>query len=145
MTRAIHVKQTWGARCDTLLFMSSKKGEFPVADPTTMRAKLLAFFNRNLYKLLADEVFGTIALPGIEDDHEKLWHKTQKAFQYIWDHHRGYADWFFRADDGAYVFTDNLRSLLSGYDPTQPHYLGYGVDWGNNTVVNLGFSTFFHF
>ena len=93
--------------------------------------------------MCTDDALGTIALPGIQDGHDKLWPKTQKAFQYIWEHHREDADWFFRADDDAYVFTDNLRSLLSGYDPTEPHYLGCRVDWGNNTVVNLGFSTFY--
>ena len=88
-----------------------------------------------------DDRLGTVALPGIEDGHGKMWPKTQKAFKDIWEHHRDDADWFFRADDDSYVNMNNLRTFLKKYDPNQPHYLGCTVDYGNNTVVNLGFST----
>ena len=83
-------------------------------------------------------MLGSIALPGVEEGHAKLWPKTQKAFQYVWEHHRDDADWFFKADDDTYVLTDNLRSFLSLHDPTEPHYFGCTYDYGNNTIVNLG-------
>ena len=84
-------------------------------------------------------------MPGIEDGHNKLWRKTKKAFKYIWEHYQDDAEWFFRADDDAYVLTDNLRTFLKKYDPKQPHYLGCRVDYGNNVIVNLGFSELANF
>ena len=85
-----------------------------------------------------DEILGSIALPGVEEGHGKLWPKTQKAFQYVWEHHRDDADWFFKADDDTYVFTDNLRSFVRSHDPNKAHYFGAVADYGNTTVVNLG-------
>ena len=90
-----------------------------------------------------DDRLGTVALPGIEDGHGKMWPKTQKAFKYIWEHHRDDADWFFRADDDSYVFTDNLRTFLQRHDPRQPHYLGCAFEYNPEVVVNLGFSESF--
>ena len=90
------------------------------------------------YGMLSDDLLGSIALPGVEEGHSKLWPKTQKAFQYVWEHHRDDADWFLKADDDTYVFTDNLRSFLGNYNPNEPHYFGAVFDYGNNTIVNLG-------
>ena len=85
-----------------------------------------------------DEILGSIALPDAEEGHDHLWPKTQKAFQYVWEHHRDDANWFFKADDDTYVFMDNLRSFLGRHDPNKAHYFGQTVDYGNNTIINLG-------
>lgn len=53
-TKAIHVKNLWGKRCNKLLFMSVEE----------------------------DPVLGTIALP-IGTGMEQLWNKTIKTFQYV--------------------------------------------------------------
>lgn len=68
--KAIHVKNTWGKRCNTLLFMSSE----------------------------ADPVLGTIVL-SVNEGRENLWNKTKSAFQYVYQHHLNDADFFMKADD----------------------------------------------
>ena len=72
----------------------------------------------------SDERLGTVALPGVQEGWDKLWPKTLKAFQYVWEHHRDDADWFMKADDDTWVFVDNLRSLLANYDSNKAHFLG---------------------
>lgn len=68
--KAIHVKNTWGQRCNKLLFISSS----------------------------ADKELGSIALP-VKEGRESLWDKTKNAFQYVYKHHLNDADWFLKADD----------------------------------------------
>ncbi|XP_043911009.1 glycoprotein-N-acetylgalactosamine 3-beta-galactosyltransferase 1-like [Protopterus annectens] len=94
-TKAKYVKLTWGKRCNILLFMSSENNtEFPAIGMNTGEGR------KQLYK------------------------KTMLAFQYVHAHYLDQADWFFKADDDTYVIVENLRLLLSKYDPQQPVYLG---------------------
>lgn len=94
-SKALAVKQTWGTRCDKLLFMSSKK----------------------------DETLGSIGLPALEGRKE-LWNKTREAFQYIHKHYINEYDWFMKADDDTYVIVENLRSLLKLKNPDLPIFFG---------------------
>ncbi|XP_038635770.1 glycoprotein-N-acetylgalactosamine 3-beta-galactosyltransferase 1-like isoform X1 [Scyliorhinus canicula] len=94
-TKAKHVKATWGKRCSILLFMSSES-------------------NPN---------FPTIGLETKEGRKQLYW-KTIKAFHYVHRHHIDEADWFLKADDDTYVVLDNLRLLLSKYNPDEPLYMG---------------------
>ena len=71
-TKAIHVKNTWGKRCNKLLFMSSE----------------------------TDLELGSIALP-VNEGRDNLWDKTKSAFQYVYQNHFDDADWFLKADDDS--------------------------------------------
>lgn len=68
--KAKYVKETWGKRCNQLLFMSTKN----------------------------DTELDTIVLP-VKEGRNFLWDKTKKAFQYVYEHHFHEADWFMKADD----------------------------------------------
>ncbi|XP_049872972.1 GATA zinc finger domain-containing protein 14-like [Pectinophora gossypiella] len=94
-TKAIHVKATWGKRCNRLIFMSSQK----------------------------DDSLPAIALDVVESKYF-LWSKTKKAFQYVHEHYRNHFDWFMKADDDTYVILENLRYLLASYNTHEPIYLG---------------------
>ncbi|XP_062893097.1 glycoprotein-N-acetylgalactosamine 3-beta-galactosyltransferase 1-like [Mobula hypostoma] len=93
--KAKHVKATWGKRCNTLLFMSSESNpDFPAIGLETKEGR------------------------------EQLYLKTIKAFHYVHQHHINEADWFMKADDDTYVIVENLRFLLSKYNPDGPVYMG---------------------
>ena len=69
-TKAIHVLQTWGKRCNKLVFISSE----------------------------TDLVLDTVVLP-IEESRDVLWTKTRMSFLYLYEHFHKEYDFFMKADD----------------------------------------------
>lgn len=96
-TKAQHIRNTWGQRCDRLLFMSSQRDE---------------------------QLDGSVGLP-VAEGRKNLWAKTKAAFRYVHEHHRSEADWFLKADDDTFVVMENLRVLLAPYSPEIPIYFGH--------------------
>lgn len=73
--KAIHVSNTWGRRCNKLLFMSSRK--------STTLANIIAL---NISK----------------ESRKTLWGKTKKAFKYVYENHfNDDYEWFIKADDDS--------------------------------------------
>ncbi|XP_067642690.1 glycoprotein-N-acetylgalactosamine 3-beta-galactosyltransferase 1-like [Eurosta solidaginis] len=95
LKRAIHIRNTWGKRCNKLLFMSTK----------------------------VDRFLNTVRLD-VSEGRDYLWHKTRAAFKYIYDNHLNDADWFLKADDDSYFIMENLRSFLYQFSPEAPVYFG---------------------
>ena len=95
-TKAVHVRNTWGQRVNRLLFMSSAwNSSFPAVGLN------------------------------VSEGREHLTAKTMKAFRYVYENHFDDADWFMKADDDTYVIVENLRYMVSAYDPQEPIYFGH--------------------
>lgn len=69
-SKAIHVKNTWGQKCNKLLFMSSE----------------------------TDDQLDIVVIP-IENSRASLWNKTRAGFVHVHEHYIDEYDWFMKADD----------------------------------------------
>lgn len=96
--RAIHVHETWGRRCDRLLFMTTR------ADP---------------------QLDGAVVLNLTAEGRDHLWLKTKAAFTYVYKHHLDEAEWFLKADDDTYIVVENLRKMLGEYNSKQLIHFGH--------------------
>ena len=95
-SKAIHVKNTWAKRCNTVLFMSDSN----------------------------DTSFPAIGL-GTGLGRKYLIAKAKRAFDYIYQNHLSDADWFLKADPDTYIIMENMRYFLSGQNPEEAHFFGY--------------------
>ncbi|KAJ8298981.1 hypothetical protein KUTeg_023041 [Tegillarca granosa] len=95
-SRTIHVKQTWGRRCNVLLFFSS----------------------------VENKTFPTIGVNTTEG-REHLTAKSVFAWNYIYKNHFDDADWFMKADDNTYVIVENLRYFLSTKNTNELIFFGH--------------------
>ncbi|XP_063609456.1 glycoprotein-N-acetylgalactosamine 3-beta-galactosyltransferase 1-like [Penaeus indicus] len=144
--KAVHVKNTWGKRCDKLIFMSTKNVVTTKADRLAKETRILCWiltqpkshykkavhvkntWGKRCDKLIFmstknDEKLGAVAL-NTSEGYYNLWGKTKAAFKYVYDHHLDEYDWFLKADDDTYTIMENMRYMLCSYDPKYPIYFG---------------------
>ncbi|XP_072037421.1 glycoprotein-N-acetylgalactosamine 3-beta-galactosyltransferase 1-like [Amphiura filiformis] len=97
MLKALHIKNTWGPRCDHILYMSS----------------------------VENTTFPAVGL-NVTEGRDSLWNKTRAAFEYIYKHNltRKF-DWFLKADDDTYVIVDNLKYFLRDKNSSKAVYYGH--------------------
>lgn len=69
-TRAFAVKNTWGTRCNKILFVSTE----------------------------VDELLDTIVV-NVTENRKHLWGKTKAAFKHGYENYLNEYDWFLKADD----------------------------------------------
>eukprot|EP00041_Stephanoeca_diplocostata_P021569 m.504026 g.504026 ORF g.504026 m.504026 type:complete len:596 (+) comp21855_c0_seq2:389-2176(+) len=91
------VNNTWGRRCDKLLFMTTQH---------------YAGLN-------------TVVLDiGGEEDRGRLWNKSKAAWMHCYEHYADSYDWFVKADDDTYIVWENLLTLLRPADPNSLSIFG---------------------
>lgn len=98
MRKALAVRLTWAKRCDYKAYFYSKQD--------------------------AVSLDGAYALD-VPEGREHLTAKTMKALRVSFNTYKSQVDWFLKADDDTYVIVENLKHLLSDFEPRQPHYLGH--------------------
>ncbi|KAK7480195.1 hypothetical protein BaRGS_00028580 [Batillaria attramentaria] len=81
-----------------------------------------------------------ISLGLAQESYNHLTEKTQVAIAYLYQRYLNEYDWFLKADVNSYVIMENLRLLLSRYDPKNPVYLGqlYNGIWGGPGFMGGG-------
>lgn len=94
-TKATAVSDTWGKRCNKLVFISTLPHD-------------------NL----------DILLVNVTEDRRYLWGKTKQGLQQIYENYGNDYDWFLKADDDTWIFMENLRKFLYAYSPEMPIYFG---------------------
>jgi Fringe-like len=95
-TKAKAVKETWGQRCNKLVFISTG----------------------------LDDNLGEMFLANVTEDRIHLWGKTKQGLQQVYEKYGNDYDWFLKADDDTWIFMENLRVFLSAYSPETPIYFG---------------------
>ncbi|GAB9466787.1 Glycoprotein-n-acetylgalactosamine 3-beta-galactosyltransferase [Globisporangium polare] len=94
-TRAQAVADTWGQRCDKLLFFSNASASISVGNKEGGTSR----------------TFEVVQLDVVAD-HNHLWQKHKATLKYVYERFRHDFDWFYKADDDAYVVVENLRQYL---------------------------------
>lgn len=94
-TKAAAVRDTWGKRCNKLVFIST----------------------------LPDDNLD-ILLVNITEERLYLWGKTKQGLQQVYENYGNDYDWFLKADDDTWIFMENLRQFLYPYSPEMPIYFG---------------------
>jgi hypothetical protein len=93
--KATTVKNTWGKRCNKLVFISTRP----------------------------DDDLGVL-LVNVTEDRVNLWGKTRHGLQKVYEKYGNDYDWFLKADDDTWIFMENLRHFLYAYSPDMPIYFG---------------------
>ncbi|XP_064653031.1 glycoprotein-N-acetylgalactosamine 3-beta-galactosyltransferase 1-like [Lineus longissimus] len=110
-TKAISVNETWGKRCNRLLFVSTPSNQ-------TTDLPIVTF--------------------NLKESRSILTNKTMLAFEYVYKNHFDEADWFIKADDDTYVIMENLRHLLKDTDPEKRIHFGHQFKEKNDTWFSGG-------
>lgn len=98
-SKAIHVHQTWGKRCNLTVYITDEHPNRPFP--------------------------GKVVVLPVEKGRQGLWGKTRAAFSFIFERYLEDFDWFLKADDDTYVIVDNLRYFLHSLNVSEPSYSGW--------------------
>lgn len=91
---ALNVRDTWGRRCDAMVFFSTK-------EDAELQPEILK----------------------VQEGYGFLWAKAKAALEHLHRRYPDY-DWYMKADDDTFVIVENLRLFLKDLQPQEPAYYG---------------------
>ena len=94
--RVVHVKNTWGKRCDIMLYMSSKE----------------------------NRTFPTIGL-NVTAGRNHIASKSKAAWNHIFANYLNKADFFVKADPDTYIVVENMKRFLEDKNTSKPEFYGH--------------------
>jgi glycoprotein-N-acetylgalactosamine 3-beta-galactosyltransferase len=106
-TKVKAVMDTWGSKCDKLVFASS----------------------------VDDESIGAFKVPNTSFEYSDLWAKHRNTLRIIWERYGDEYEWFFKADDDTFVIVENLRAYLASDDVQELHRQGEPLHIGNAVAM----------
>ncbi|KAE8900216.1 hypothetical protein PF005_g8749 [Phytophthora fragariae] len=139
-TKAQAIAETWGQRCTKLVFFSNTSDTIVVAAGSK-----------------AEYRFDVISVD-VPAGKDHTWQIQKARLEYVYTHFRNDFDWFYKADDDAYVIMENLHNYLKRpeiLDKTlqEPMQLGHRFSLPdeflpfyikNDTLASLWLSTWDH-
>ncbi|KAL5280833.1 C1GALT1.2 family protein [Megaselia abdita] len=106
-TKAKFIKETWGSRCNHIIFLSPK----------------------------SIDSFETLVMPGAKEGRSYLWHSIREGLKYVHVKYMNKFDFVIKTDDNTYVVMENLRYLLETESPNEPK--AFGFKYKDQDVVYL--------
>ncbi|CAH0516301.1 unnamed protein product [Peronospora belbahrii] len=70
------------------------------------------FFSNVTDNIVVGKLSYEVIKMDVTADHNHLWQKHKATLRYVHEHFRHEYDWFYKADDDAYVIMENLRKYL---------------------------------
>lgn len=104
------IRETWGKRCDGLLFAST------VTNETTLHVHIP---HQSRF----------------EGYYKGMWQKVRAIIAYLGDYFSDDFDYFHICGDDTFVLVDNLRAFLNDKNPEKPLFFGFWMhspDWKQN-------------
>ncbi|XP_046350386.2 glycoprotein-N-acetylgalactosamine 3-beta-galactosyltransferase 1-like [Haliotis rufescens] len=95
-TKVYAVNATWGSRCNKILFV-------------------FVYHHSRFHHISLN----------ISDGRSHLTAKTMQAYKAVYKQYGDSYDWILKADDDSFIIMENLRFLLSKFDPNDAAYIGY--------------------
>ena len=87
----------------------------------------------------ANHEFFAVSLKRVQNaTHRNIWEKVHSMYAKVYNEKlTDEFDWFIKADDDSFIFTENMKGFLQYYDPNFPHYLGHTIRsrWKNENIV----------
>lgn len=106
-TKVKAIRETWGTKCDKLVFASSK----------------------------TDESLDAVRIPNANYTYDDLWGKHRETLRHLHSTYKDEYDWFLKADDDTYVITENLRAFLGSPEIQEQHQRGDPLHIGNPVAM----------
>ena len=125
MRKAIHVHDTWGHRCDKILYIISNGTEEELPNQELPTNETYTELNKEDDYAQSDRILPVITFEDIPEGRHHLTAKTMAAFNYLYHNYVNEFDWFLKADDDTYIVMENLRHFLSQHNRDKPQYFGH--------------------